>query len=255
MAGAVIRPFPPLPSVCTSPCTGWCFLSCALRPHGSSWGSSCAPVVASNRLHIVPDPESRFHAIVHAEPAQAAAFIAALSRALALPRGSAFLTRRVPVQVWVCHAPDGVMVCLSDSAMEAAQSAFATVPPTVMLKGAVFPAPLKLLITGPVVAARRKMEKQGERLPLLDPALLPADRGVMEVDAAPDDPPVPVELPYLGAGGATNPDRFPVRIPSEVSAGEVSPSRLAGAVPVTGLGTRHHPAGDLQRYAGCFTDR
>jgi hypothetical protein len=121
--------------------------------------------VDSNRLHILPDPESRFHAMVHAEPAQAAAFIAALSQVLASPRGSAYLTRRAPVEVWVCQAPDGVMVCLSDSAMEAAQVAFAPVPPTVMLTGAEFPAPWKLLITGPVVAAmgleeaRRKMEK------------------------------------------------------------------------------------------------
>lgn len=68
-----------------------------------------------------------YHSITFESIAEAAAFIAALSRVLNSPRSS---LNTGPVEIWFSFSAPRVLVYLSDAAKNAAARAFAPLPPT-----------------------------------------------------------------------------------------------------------------------------
>ncbi len=74
--------------------------------------------------------KSLYHVVSFAEAAEAAAFVAALSRFLNYPQGSAYLAHPASVMVWGYSTMMGkaVDLYLSADALQAATSAFGSVP-------------------------------------------------------------------------------------------------------------------------------
>jgi len=80
----------------------------------------------------------KYHLIEFSNQAEAAAFIAALSRFLNYPQGREFRNQSSEIEVWfqsLAQAPS-LRVYLSDRALQAAQTAFSPVPVTAAIERA-----------------------------------------------------------------------------------------------------------------------
>lgn len=97
-----------------------------------------------------------FHVMEFAHHDEAAAFVAALSRFLVSPKGSASGSRKPPaLEVWARSpvASEGVVLFLSRSALTAAKKEFSPVPIARTIKRAALPAESFLIIEGGVTPA------------------------------------------------------------------------------------------------------
>lgn len=74
------------------------------------------------------------HRLEFGDRTEAAAFLAALSRFLASPRGNSLRSDNAPAVVWAL--PDGSALLLSASAAAAVTAAFAPVPSSATISGA-----------------------------------------------------------------------------------------------------------------------
>jgi hypothetical protein len=100
-------------------------------------------------------PPRKFHVIEFAHHDEAAAFVAALSRFLHSPKHGGSGRRQSPVEVWARSpvASEGVLLFLSDTALKAAESAFAPVPVARTIKRESLPDECFLIIEGGVTPA------------------------------------------------------------------------------------------------------
>jgi hypothetical protein len=98
---------------------------------------------------------TEFHVMEFAHHDEAAAFVAALSRFLVSPRGSISGRRQSPVEVWARSpvASEGVLLFLSDTALDAAKNAFSPVPIVRRVKRESLPDESFLIIEGGVTPA------------------------------------------------------------------------------------------------------
>jgi hypothetical protein len=103
------------------------------------------------------DPRPReFHVMEFAHHDEAAAFVAALSRFLVSPKGSAPGARKPPpLEVWARSpvASEGVLLFLSGTALTAAKKAFSPVPIARTIKRESLPDECFLIIEGGVTPA------------------------------------------------------------------------------------------------------
>jgi hypothetical protein len=102
-------------------------------------------------------PRSReFHVMEFEHHDEAAAFVAALSRFLVSPKGSAAGARKPPpLEVWARSpvASEGVLLFLSNTALVAAKKAFSPVPIVRTIKSGSLPDECFLIIEGGVTPA------------------------------------------------------------------------------------------------------
>jgi hypothetical protein len=97
-----------------------------------------------------------FHVMEFAHHDEAAAFVAALSRFLVSPKGSASGSRKPPpLEVWARSpvAAEGVVLFLSDTALVAAKKEFSPVPIARTVKREALPDESFLIIEGGVTPA------------------------------------------------------------------------------------------------------
>lgn len=92
---------------------------------------------------------SAYHIIEFAEAAQAAAFLAAISRFLSSPSGARFRHGSGPLEVRCLRRDtESTVVALGEEALQAASSAFAPVPIARTLRGTSRPVEFETIIDG-----------------------------------------------------------------------------------------------------------
>lgn len=108
-----------------------------------------------------------FHVMEFAHHDDAAAFVAALSRFLDLPKGVGSGARRPPLEVWARSpvASEGVLLFLSDTALVAAKKTFSPVPIARTIKREALPDESFLIIEGGVTPAWGKAEASARLSP------------------------------------------------------------------------------------------
>ena len=109
-------------------------------------------------------PNGAFHRCAFADRAQAAAFVAALSRFVAGPRGTPYRDASRGAAVWSCARSDSdaVDLYLSDAALRATIDAFAAPNVLEVVDFAALPAECALLFTGAMPA--RGMDQADDQL-------------------------------------------------------------------------------------------
>ncbi len=109
---------------------------------------------------------SFFHIVNFEEADQRAAFVAALSRFLNYPQGSAFVEREHKAQV--LGQPSNLKLFLNDLALEAAMAAFGVIPVVDRCSSHALPVDCMLLIEGEQTpsmgldAARQRIQDQSQ---------------------------------------------------------------------------------------------
>ena len=98
-------------------------------------------------------PVSAFSAVEYKNAAEAAAFVAALSRVLASPVGAKYLATDAPVEVLANTSPRGVTVFLSERAAAAAAAAFAPGPDSTPVDRSAIPETAMTIVASPHITA------------------------------------------------------------------------------------------------------
>lgn len=108
-----------------------------------------------------------FHVMEFAHHDDAATFVAALSRFLDSPKGAGSGARRPPLEVWARSpvASEGVLLFLSDTALQAAKKTFSPVPIARTIKREALPDESFLIIEGGVTPAWGKAEASARLSP------------------------------------------------------------------------------------------